>query len=89
MGMEQAKRDMDAVARIGGNRIAAPPAGANNRAEIGLLEVTNRYRALLELGDQMGVIPIPPAMRMLRSAAATSGKLFLGLEISIRCPTRK
>ena len=56
-GMEQAKRDMDAVARIGGKRIAAPPAGANNGAEIGLLEVTNRYRALLELGDQLGVIP--------------------------------
>ncbi|HEV2418895.1 MAG TPA: TIM barrel protein, partial [Terriglobia bacterium] len=57
IGMEQAKRDMDVVARIGGKRIAAPPAGANNGAEIGLLEVTNRYRALLELGDQMGVVP--------------------------------
>lgn len=57
IGMEQAKRDMDAVARIGGKRIAAPPAGANNGAEIDLIEVTNRYRALLELGDQMGVIP--------------------------------
>src|SRR5579863_481547 len=34
IGMEQAKRDMDAVARIGGKRIAAPPAGANNGAEI-------------------------------------------------------
>jgi 2-keto-myo-inositol isomerase len=57
LGMEQAKRDMDAVARIGGKRIAAPPAGANNGAEISLLEIANRYRALLELGDQMGVIP--------------------------------
>lgn len=57
IGMEQAKRDMDAVARIGGKRIAAPPAGANNGPEIGLLEITHRYRALLELGGQMGVIP--------------------------------
>jgi 2-keto-myo-inositol isomerase len=56
-GMEQAKRDMDAVARIGGKRIAAPPSGANTGAEISLLEITNRYRALLELGDEMGVIP--------------------------------
>ena len=57
IGMEQAKRDMDAVARIGGKRIAAPPAGAKTGAEIGLLEIADRYRALLELGDQMGVIP--------------------------------
>jgi sugar phosphate isomerase/epimerase len=56
-GMEQARRDMDVVARIGGKRIAAPPAGANTGAEIGLLQVAERYRALLELGDQMGVVP--------------------------------
>lgn len=57
IGMEQAKRDMDVVARIGGRRIAAPPAGASNGAEIALLEIARRYRALLELGDQMGVVP--------------------------------
>ena len=57
LGMEQAKRDMDAVARIGGKRIAAPPAGANNGPEIACRKSPNRYRALLELGDQMGVIP--------------------------------
>jgi 2-keto-myo-inositol isomerase len=56
-GLEQARRDMDMVAQIGGRRIAAPPAGANSGAEIGLLQVAERYRALLELGDQMGVIP--------------------------------
>lgn len=56
-GLEQAKKDMDAVARIGGKRIAAPPSGANTGAEIGLTEIANRYRALLELGDQMGVVP--------------------------------
>ena len=55
-GMEQAQRDMEVVARLGGKRIAAPPAGANNAAEIGLLEIARRYRALLELGDRMGVV---------------------------------
>jgi sugar phosphate isomerase/epimerase len=56
-GMEQARRDMDVVARIGGKRIAAPPAGANSGAEIGLPQSVERYRALLELGDQMDVVP--------------------------------
>jgi 2-keto-myo-inositol isomerase len=56
-GMEQARRDMDAVAQLGGKRIAAPPAGASNGAEIALVAIAERYRALLELGDRMGVVP--------------------------------
>ena len=34
-GMEQMKRDMDAVAQIGGVRIAAPPTGAQNAKDPG------------------------------------------------------
>jgi len=58
-GLEQMKRDMDAVAQIGGKRIAAPPIGANRNQdpEISLLTVAERYRAICDLGDQMGVIP--------------------------------
>ncbi len=56
-GLEQAKRDMDVVAQLGGKRIAAPPAGANTGPEIGLPQIVERYRAVLELGDQMGVVP--------------------------------
>lgn len=55
-GLEQAKRDMEAVAAIGGKRIAAPPAGANNAPEIPLMEIVDRYRKVLELGDQMGLV---------------------------------
>ncbi len=54
--LEQAKRDMDAVAQLGGKRIAAPPAGAKE-LDIDLRKVAERYHALLELGDQMGVTP--------------------------------
>lgn len=54
--MEEAKRNMDLVQQIGGKRLAAPPAGATN-SEVNLLKVAERYRALLELGDQMDVVP--------------------------------
>jgi len=54
--LERAKRDMDLVARIGGKRIAAPPAGATGQA-VDLLRAADRYRVLLELGGQMGVVP--------------------------------
>jgi sugar phosphate isomerase/epimerase len=55
--LEQAKREMDMVAQIGGRRIAAPPAGANSSPAIPLAGITERYRALLEIGDQAGVVP--------------------------------
>lgn len=56
-GLEEAKRDMDMIARLGGIRIAAPPAGVPNDETVTLDDAADRYRALLELGDSMGVIP--------------------------------
>jgi len=55
-GLEQMNRDMELVAAIGGKRIAAPPVGAYNVPAMNLLKVAERYRAVLELGRQMGVI---------------------------------
>jgi 2-keto-myo-inositol isomerase len=56
-GLEDAKHAMDKVAQIGGKFIAAPPAGAQNRNDISPAHIAERYRALLELGDTMGVVP--------------------------------
>ncbi len=56
-GFERAKREMDLVAQIGGKRVAAPPAGATNTPGLDLLKAAERYRALLEAGDQIGVTP--------------------------------
>jgi 2-keto-myo-inositol isomerase len=56
-GLEQAKRDMDLVRQIGGKRIAAPPAGATERGGLDLMKVAERYRALLEVGAKLDVVP--------------------------------
>ena len=56
-GLEEAKRDMDTIAQLGGVRIAAPPAGAGKNDMVSLDDAADRYRALLELGDEMGVVP--------------------------------
>lgn len=56
-GLEQAKREMDILSRIGGKRIAAPPAGATDREGLDLLKAAERYRALLEIGDRIGIVP--------------------------------
>lgn len=56
-GLEQARRDMDLVRRIGGSRIAAPPVGAHQQGVADFNQIPARYRALLELGDKLGVVP--------------------------------
>jgi len=56
-GMERAKFEMDLVAQIGGKRLAAPPAGATDTPGLDLLKAAERYRILLEAGDQIGVVP--------------------------------
>ncbi len=56
-GLEQMKRDMDLVAQIGGKRIAAPPVGATDRADLNLLKAAERYRALADLGQEFGISP--------------------------------
>ena len=56
-GMERARREMDLMAQIGARRFAAPPAGATDLPLLDLFKVTERYRALLEIGDQIGIVP--------------------------------
>ena len=56
-GMEVAKADMELLREIGGLRIAAPPAGAQQQTGLNLFRAAERYRALLELGEQMDVVP--------------------------------
>jgi sugar phosphate isomerase/epimerase len=56
-GMERAKLEMDMVAQIGGRRFAAPPAGATDLPKLELMKAAERYRALLEAGEQLGVVP--------------------------------
>ncbi|MBL8848529.1 MAG: sugar phosphate isomerase/epimerase [Planctomycetaceae bacterium] len=58
-GLEQLRRDMDAVRQIGGIRIAAPPAGATKpeNPKLDLLVVAERYRAALDVGRDVGVTP--------------------------------
>jgi sugar phosphate isomerase/epimerase len=57
-GVEDAKRAMDLVQEIGGLRLAAPPAGATDAIGIAPDKIAERYRALLEIGDKAGVVPI-------------------------------
>jgi sugar phosphate isomerase/epimerase len=55
-GLEEVKRCLEMTAQIGGQRLAAPPAGAVGE-EIPPDKAAQRYRAILELGRNYGVVP--------------------------------
>ena len=54
-GLEEARRDMDLARRIGATGLAAPPAGATGPVD--LHAAADRYRALIEVGEPLGVVP--------------------------------
>lgn len=55
--LDEARRNFEQVRAIGGKRLAAPPSGATNERISDLGKLADRYRALLELGDEYGVVP--------------------------------
>ena len=54
--LERARCSMEWLQQIGGQRIAAPPAGATSQTDLNLLHAAERYRALLELGEKFGIV---------------------------------
>lgn len=55
--LETFRRDMEWIATLGGKAIAAAPAGIFQPPTVALERLAERYRALLELGQQFGVVP--------------------------------
>lgn len=79
-GLEQAKRDMDTLRQIDGIRIAAPPTGATKQSDLNLFEAAKRYRALLDLGDQMGVVPQVEVWGFSKSLSRLGESMFVAIE---------
>ena len=57
-GLETAKRSMELVAALGGTRIAAPPFRNTERADLSPQAAAERYAAVLEAGQGLGVTPM-------------------------------
>ncbi|MFB9841206.1 sugar phosphate isomerase/epimerase family protein [Mucilaginibacter ginsenosidivorans] len=56
--IEQMKKEMDMVAQLGCKRIAATGKGLPENPATSLDTMAKRYRAVLEMGDETGVLPI-------------------------------
>lgn len=79
-GFETARRDMELVAQIGGKRMAAPAMGATEIAGFDLFRIAERYRALLELGEQTGVAPILEVWGFSKTLTRLSEATFVAQE---------
>ncbi len=79
-GLEEAKSDMDLLAQIGGKRLAAPPKGATKEAGLDLLAAAERYRALLEVGDEMGVVPQVEVWGFSKNLQRLGQAVFVAIE---------
>jgi sugar phosphate isomerase/epimerase len=79
-GLEDVRRSMDLVQQIGGKRLAAPPVGATNQADLDLLAAAERYRSLLDLGDRMGVVPQVEVWGFSRSLRRLGEAALVALE---------
>jgi 2-keto-myo-inositol isomerase len=79
-GLEKAKSDMDLLAQIGGKRIAAPPMGAVEEAGLDLIAAAERYRALLEIGDEMDVVPMVEVWGFSKNLHRLGQAVFVAIE---------
>jgi len=79
-GLEQARRDMELVAHVGGNLIAAPPMGATEQGDLDLNRVAERYRALCEIGREVGVRPLVEVWGFSRSLSKLGEAAFVAIE---------
>jgi len=56
-GIEQMKKEMAWVRELGCLRMAAPPMGATQKADLNLKAAGERYGKILEIGKQLEVVP--------------------------------
>jgi len=91
------KREMDMLAQLACPRTAAPPMGATKEPGLDLRKAAERYRAILELGVSMNVIPqlemwghsknlnrVADVLFVAAEAAHPEAKLLLDIFTSIK-----
>lgn len=95
-GLEQAKRDMEKVAKLGGAHLAAPPVGATGGTSkrddpkftqplVDLVAAGDRYRALLDVGERIGVTPVVEVWGFSK----TLRRLGEALLVAVECGSSK
>ncbi len=78
--LEQARRDMERVARLGGTLIAAPPWGATEVSGLDLNLAAQRYAALCEVGRACGVRPLVEVWGFSKTLSRLGEAAYVAIE---------
>jgi len=78
--IDQLKREMEQLAAIGCTRTAAPPVGATQEPGLSLQRAAERYRTILEMGQQIGVIPHLELWGFSKNLGRLSEVLYVAVE---------
>ncbi len=79
-GLEQARHDLDLVQQVGGKRMAAPPAGGRDQAGLDLLKAAERYRALADIAESFGIVPMVEFWGPAKSLSRLSEAITVAME---------
>jgi sugar phosphate isomerase/epimerase len=79
-GLEEARRDVDLVAQLGGKYIAAPPVGHHEKPGLDLLAAAERYAVLFDLAQPFGVTPLLEIWGPSKSLHRLGEALFIAAE---------
>ena len=79
-GIEQLKKEMEILSQIGCKRIAAPPTGATDTPGLDLRKASERYRVILELGEQAGVVPQLEMWGFSKNLSRASEVMYVAME---------
>lgn len=78
-GLAEARRAMALCAEIGCRRIAAPPFGIAEES-VPLRVLADRYRAVLELGEEVGVVPMVEFWGTARPLSRLGEAVYVAME---------
>lgn len=79
-GLAEARRNFDMARRIGCERLAAPPFGAHQTAGLDLMKAAERYRVLLEMGAEYGVVPMVEFWGVAKSLSHLGEAMLVAIE---------
>ena len=79
-GLETARRDMELIRAIGGERIAAPPAGATNERMTDFDAIAERFGELNRVGREAGVRPLLEVWGFSKTLARLGEVLYVAAE---------
>ncbi|WP_266368844.1 sugar phosphate isomerase/epimerase family protein [Tellurirhabdus rosea] len=78
--LDQLKREMELLAEIGCKRVAAPAMGATQGTALELKKIADRYRTILDLGEQTGVMPQLELWGFSKNLSRLSEVMYIAVE---------